>query len=92
MQDKRVMPGVTDYYVNDQDGRPVLRVDVPSHDSLTDWLSPISNFLREALGPEVTVLLAFDRAGAFPEQMAELRNDGFEFVTYVRLPHTDHLH
>lgn len=88
MQDKRVRPGITDYYVHDEDGRPVLRIDVPSHDSLTDWLSPIAERLRNALGPDVKVLLAFDRAGAFPEQMAQLRNDGFEFVTYERRPFT----
>ena len=88
MQDKRVRPGITDYYVHDEDGRPVLRIDVPSHDSLTDWLSPIAERLRSALGPDVKVLLAFDRAGAFPEQMAQLRNDGFEFVTYERRPFT----
>lgn len=88
MQDKRVRPGITDYYVHDEDGRPVLRIDVPSHDSLTDWLSPIAERLRLALGPDVKILLAFDRAGAFPEQMAELRNDGFQFVTYERRPFT----
>jgi hypothetical protein len=88
MQDKRVRPGITDYYVHDEDGRPVLRIDVPSHDSLTDWLSPIAERLRDALGPDVKVLLAFDRAGAFPQQMAQLRNDGFEFVTYERRPFT----
>jgi hypothetical protein len=88
MQDKRVRPGITDYYVHDEDGRPVLRIDVPSHDSLTDWLSPIAKRLRSALGPDVKILLAFDRAGAFPEQMAKLREDGFEFVTYERRPFT----
>lgn len=88
MQDKRARPGITDYYVHDEDGRPVLRIDVPSHDSLTDWLSPIAERLRRALGPDVKILLAFDRAGAFPEQMAELRNDGFQFVTYERRPFT----
>lgn len=33
------------------------------------------------------ILLAFDRAGAFPEQMAELRDLGVEFVTYERRPY-----
>lgn len=85
MQDKRAMPGATDYYVHDEDGRPVLRVDVPSHGSLTDWLSPIAKLLRLAL-PDETLVLGFDRAGAFPSQMAELRDEGFDFVTYERRP------
>ena len=86
MQDKRVRPGISEYYVHDEDGRPVLRIDVPSHDSLTSWLSPLARRLRGALGPDVKILLAFDRAGAFPEQMASLREEGFEFVTYERKP------
>ncbi|MBX3214918.1 MAG: hypothetical protein KF850_22990 [Labilithrix sp.] len=86
MQDKRVRPGITDYYVRDEDGRPVLRIDVPSHDALTSWLIPLAQRLRNALGPDAKILLAFDRAGAFPEQMAPLREDGFEFVTYERKP------
>jgi hypothetical protein len=86
MQDRRVLPGATDYYVHDEDGRPVLRLDVPSHDSLTDWLGPITHLLRRAL-PDDRILVAFDRAGAFPEELAALRNDGFEFVTYERRPY-----
>ncbi|MBU1674640.1 hypothetical protein KKA85_02530 [bacterium] len=87
MQDKRAVPGTTDYYVHDEDGRPVLRVDVPSHDSLTAWLRPLGELLRKALGKEQRILLAFDRAGAFPEQMAELRDANFEAVTYERRPY-----
>ena len=87
MQDKRVRPGTSDYYVHDEDGRPVLRLTAPNHGSLTDWLSPIAALLRLALGVEETILLAFDRAGAFPEQMTQLRDEGFEFVTYERKPY-----
>jgi hypothetical protein len=87
MQDKQVKPGVTDYYVHDEDGRPVWRFDVPSHDSLTSWLKPVTAVLRAALGDKQRILLAFDRAGAYPEQMAELRDSGIEFVTYERKPY-----
>jgi hypothetical protein len=86
MQDKRVRPGITDYYVHDEDGRPLFRVDVASHDSLTQWLAPIGTLLRRVVGERERVLLAFDRAGAFPESMAELRDKGFELVTYERRP------
>ena len=87
MQDKRVRPGTTDYYVHDQSGHPVLRIDVPQHRSLTDFLTPIGGSLRAALGEEEVILLAFDRAGAFPAQMVELRDADFEFVTYERRPY-----
>ncbi len=90
MQDKRVRPGASDYWVHDQDGRPLLRVNSPSHEALTERLRPIARLLRDGLdhaGAESTkIALVFDRAGAFPSEMAELRNAGFEFVTYERGP------
>lgn len=87
MQDKRVRPGVSDYYVHDEDGRPLFRIDVPSHDSLTKWLMPIVDQLRLTVGEDDRLLVAFDRGGAFPEAMAALREKGCEFVTYERGPY-----
>jgi hypothetical protein len=86
MQDKRVQPGTTDYYVHDERGRPVLRVDVASHDSLPEHLFSIADMLRLGLGEPTRVLLGFDRAGAYPETMAALRDRNVEFVTYERRP------
>src|SRR5208283_1898770 len=86
MQDKRVLPGTSDYYVHDEDGRPVMRVAVPSHGSLTEWLPRIARILRDAMGKGVQIVFAFDRAGAFPEHVALLRDEGFELVTYERRP------
>jgi hypothetical protein len=86
MQDKRSLPGATDYYVHTEDGRPVLRITVAEHDSLTKWLPPIAGLLREALGPKRKFILAFDRAGAYPENLAELRNAQYDVVTYERRP------
>lgn len=87
MQDRRVLPGTSDYYIHDEDGRPLFRIDVPSHDSLSQWLIPIATRLRDALGPDERILLAFDRAGSFPADMAGLRDGGFEFVAYERKPY-----
>jgi hypothetical protein len=87
MQDKHVRPGATDYSVHDEDGRPVYRFEAPSNDSLTKWLTPVTMFLRAALGEEQRILLVFDRAGAFPQQLMELRKNNFEFVTYERRPY-----
>jgi hypothetical protein len=86
MQDKRVLPGTSDYYVHDEDGRPVMRVAVPSHGSLTEWLPRIARILRDAVGKDAQIVFAFDRAGAFPEHVALLRDEGFELVTYERRP------
>ncbi|MGP0034216.1 MAG: putative transposase [Solirubrobacteraceae bacterium] len=87
MQDKRVRPGISDYYVHDEDGRAVMRLAVASHGSLTEWLPPIARTLREAIGKGTRIVFAFDRAGAFPEHVALLRDQGFELVTYERRPY-----
>jgi hypothetical protein len=87
MQDKRAVPGCSDCYVHDEDGRALFRIDAPMHDSLTSLLGRVTTLLRAALGPDERILVAFDRAGAFAEQMAELRDEGFEFVTYERRPY-----
>ena len=89
MQNRRVLPGTSDYYVHDEDGCPVWRAAVPAHDSLTTWLPPLASRLREALGPDETIVLAFDRAGAFAEPLAALRDTGFDFVTYERQPYPE---
>jgi hypothetical protein len=87
MQDKRVLPGTSDFYVHDEDGRPALRTVSPEHGSLTEALLEIADLLRAGLGDEQRILLAFDRGGAFPEMLAALREDSYEFVTYERRPY-----
>lgn len=86
MQARRAVPGTTDYYVHDEDGRPVFCINVPSHDSLTAWLPAIGARLRDALGPDERIVLAFDRAGSYADELAELRDAGLEFVVYERKP------
>lgn len=87
MQDRRVLPGTTDYYVHDEDGRPMFRVDVPSHDTLSAWLPQIATRLRDALGKDERILLAFDRGGSYPDVVAALRDADVELVTYERKPY-----
>ena len=89
MQDRRVLPGTSDYYVHDEAGCPVFRTSVPSHDSPTTWLPALAAQLREALGDDEQIVLAFDRAGAHAELLAALRDARFEFVTYERAPYAD---
>jgi len=89
MQDKMAVPGTTDYYVHDEEGCPLFRLSTTSHDSLCAWLMPVVEFAQLSLGDEVKPLLVFDRGGAFPKTMAELRNAGAEFVTYERKPYRE---
>jgi hypothetical protein len=87
VQDRRVLPGTSDYCIHHEDGRSVLRIAVPSHDSLPALLPPLSAKLRAALGDTQRVLLAFDRAGAHAAPLAALRDAGVEVVTYERAPY-----
>ncbi len=89
MQDKRAVPGTTDYYVHDEEGYPLFRLATTSHDSLCAWLMPVVQFVDLALGEQVKPVLVFDRGGAFPQTMAELRDAGAEFVTYERKPYPE---
>lgn len=87
MQDKRALPGTTDFHVHDAKGRPLYRVATLMHDSLGKLLLPIAAFLRMALGEGQRILLAFDRAASYAEVMVELRDSTFEFVAYERKPY-----
>jgi transposase len=91
MQDRCVRAGATDYWVHDEDGRPLLRLNSPRHEPLLDRLRPVGRLLRTALdevgAKQTKVMLVFDRAGAFATEMAALRDSGFEFATYERAPY-----
>jgi transposase len=91
MQDRGVRAGSTDYWVHDEDGRPLFRLSSPRHGSLLEHLRPVGSLLREALdmagAPKTKVMLIFDRAGAFATEMSALRDAGFEFATYERAPY-----
>lgn len=86
MQDKRALPGASDYYVSDDDGIPLWRHTVSDHGSLAAALAPIAFTLRTALGSAASVLVAFDRAGSFPSPMSELKTAGVDFVAWERAP------
>jgi hypothetical protein len=89
MQDKRAVAGTTDYYCHDEDGCPLWQVSTTSHDSLGAWLMPVVDFAHLSLGDAVKPVLVFDRGGAYPKSMAELRDAGAEFVTYERKPYPE---
>jgi hypothetical protein len=66
----------------------VFRVPAPGHGSLAHWLGKIVDLIRVVLGDSAKqLLLVFDRGGAFPSAMAELRGRSVEFVTYERAPY-----
>jgi len=87
MQDKRAVPGTTDYYVHDEDGHPLWRVTAKDHESLSAWLPRVLHLARQVLGKDVEIILSFDRGGSNPETLAGLRNLAGSFVTYEKKPY-----
>src|SRR5664280_2391735 len=51
---------------------------------LTSTLPGVLTGLREVLGPDAPVLLAFDRGGAYPAAFTACRQAGADWVTYRR--------
>lgn len=87
MQDKRALPGTTDFHVHAADGRPLYRIATRAHDSLGKLLLPIAELIRIAVGKGQRILLAFDRAASYGEALAALRDADFEFVVYEKKPY-----
>src|SRR5690606_2801100 len=52
-------------------------------------LESIAEDLRDALGEKQRILLGVDRAGAYAEDLASMRDAGFELVTYERKPYPE---
>jgi len=89
MQRKRAVRGTTDYWIHDALGRPITSLAAFQQGSLVEYLPRCARLIRGALGEEPRVLFVFDRGGAFPAAMSELKDlpEGqVDFLTYERAP------
>jgi hypothetical protein len=89
MQRKRAVHGITDYWIHDALGRPITSLAAFQQGSLVEYLPRCARLIRGALGEEPRVLVVFDRGGAFPAAMSELKDlpEGqVDFLTYERAP------
>lgn len=89
MQKKRAVRGVTDYWIHDALGRPITALAAFQQGSLVEYLPRCARLIRGALGEKPRVLVVFDRGGAFPAAMSELKDlpEGqVDFLTYERAP------
>jgi len=89
MQADRAVPGVTDYWIHNAHGLPITPITAFQQGSLVAFLPPCAKVLRDVLGKEPRVLAVFDRGGAFPTAMVELRElpeGSVDFLTYERAP------
>lgn len=76
-----VAAATTDYWVNDQEGDPLLVVTARANAATTTMLTPLLNEIRKLVG-ERRVTVVFDRGGYSPKLWAKILDDGFDILTY----------
>ncbi len=82
---RHAQPGRDDTLLVDARGRAVVFASgEPS--GLVTTLPGVLTQLRQVIGPDVPVLLGFDRGGAYPAAFTACRDAGAHWVTYRRKP------
>ena len=77
-----VTPAVTDTWVHDADGEPLLVVTSEANAKLTQVLEPILADVRRLVGDQRRMTVIFDRGGFSPKLFARLIASGFDVITY----------
>jgi hypothetical protein len=75
------MPAITDYWINDCSGDPLLMITGDIDATLSKALPGVLRQVREVVG-ERRVTIVFDRGGWSPKLFATMINDGFDVLTY----------
>ena len=81
-QRRLAMPATTDYWVNDQEGDPVLVITAPANEGLVKMLAPIVEEIKGLMGADRRLCIVFDRGGWSPNLFQKLVKDGVDIVTY----------
>jgi Transposase DDE domain len=76
------VPATTDYWVNDQNGDPLLVVTADANAAMTRMLTPLLEEARGLLGPHRRATVVFDRGGWSPKLFQKLLAMGFDILTY----------
>lgn len=82
-QRRMPLPGLLTYFVNDQQGRPLLFVTEEANASLAQAMPRVVAAIREAVG-ERPFTVIFDRGGYDGNLFAWLQGEGIDFITYQR--------
>ncbi len=82
-QRRMPLPGVLNYFVNDQQGRPLLFVTEEDNATVAKAMPRVISAIREVLG-ERRFSVVFDRGGYDGKLFNWLREEGIEFATYQR--------
>lgn len=82
-QRRMPLPGLLSYFVNDQQGRPLLFLTEEANASLAQVMPKIVASIREVVG-ERRFTVIFDRGGFDGKLFAWLHQEGIYFITYQR--------
>ncbi len=81
-QRRLAMPAVSDFWVNDARGEPLLVVTGEVNASLTAQLLPILEQVRAVLPEGQRATVVFDRGGWSPKLFRKILEAGFDVLTY----------
>lgn len=81
-QRRLAMPATTDYWINDQEGEPILVITAPANEGLVKMLEPLVEEIKGLMGEERRLCIVFDRGGWSPNLFQKLMRDGVDIVTY----------
>ena len=82
-QRRMPIPGLLSYFVNDQQGRPLLFVTEEATTSLVHIMPKVVAAIREVVGGRPFTVI-FDRGGYDGNLFAWLHDEGIDFITYQR--------
>lgn len=82
-QRRMPLPGLLTYFVNDQQGRPLLFVTEEANPSLAKVMPRVVKAVREVVGQR-RFTVVFDRGGYDGKLYGWLRTEGIDFITYQR--------
>ncbi len=82
-QRRMPLPGLLSYFVNDQQGRPLLFLTEEANASLSQVMPKIVTSIREVVG-ERRFTVIFDRGGFDGKLFSWLHQEGIDFITYQR--------
>ncbi|MBM3956817.1 MAG: helix-turn-helix domain-containing protein [Gemmatimonadetes bacterium] len=79
------MPAITDYWVNDATGDPLMVITAEANAGLVKTLPPLLRQVRALVG-ERPMTVIFDRGGWSPSLFLDLIGAGFDIMTYRKGP------
>ena len=82
-QRRMPLPGLLNYFVNDQQGRPLLFVTEAANATLARAMPRVVSAIREVLGERAFTVI-FDRGGYDGKLFNWLREEKIDFITYQR--------